>query len=157
MASDFARYIAKLRQLLFDEEILNRRFVELEWLENDAEGFLEDVYGEYFRDAAKILRLMGAEMKQRPYHIPEIKRLLNRFKKKTISIGAVKVKHQINCMWQNLKRGDFEALTSVFEGIKRENELVQFRLESYFKVRKQGPPAEIEDRPEYGYMDTDSE
>ncbi|KAJ8527966.1 hypothetical protein K7X08_015417 [Anisodus acutangulus] len=157
MASDFARYIANLRQSLFDEQILDGRFVQLELLENDSEGFLEDACAEYFRDAAKILGLMVAELERPPYHIPTVESLFSRFKRSTTSIGAAKVTHQINRMKQNWKGGDFRACMIAFERIKRENEHLQFRLENYLKLRKQGPPVEIEDRPEYGYMDSDSE
>ncbi|KAK4344281.1 hypothetical protein RND71_037375 [Anisodus tanguticus] len=175
MASDFARYIANLRQSLFDEQILDGRFVQLELLENDSEGFLEDACAEYFRDAAKILGLMVAELERPPYHIPTVESLFSRFKRSTTSvilflywlvtesalcacsIGAAKVTHQINCMKQNWKGGDFRACMIAFEIIKRENEHLQFRLENYLKLRKQGPPVEIEDRPEYGYIDSDSE
>nr|XP_016490291.1 PREDICTED: pseudo histidine-containing phosphotransfer protein 2-like isoform X2 [Nicotiana tabacum] len=134
MASDFARYIANLRQSLFDEKLLDRHFLQLERLETNNEGYLEDVCADYFKDAAKFVGLM----------VPEL-------------MGAIQVTHQIDCMREHLKRGDFEACKIALERIKQENEFLQFKLDNYFKLRKQAPPAEIEDQPEYGYMDTDSE
>ncbi|XP_059274544.1 pseudo histidine-containing phosphotransfer protein 2-like isoform X2 [Lycium ferocissimum] len=134
MASDFARYIAHLRQSLFDEQLLDEQFHKFEKFETTNEGFLEEICDEYFQESSEFLVLV----------VPKL-------------FGAVKVTHQINIMKDCLKRGDFEASKAAFEAIKRENELLQSRLESYFKTRKQGPPAEIEDRPEYGYMDSDSE
>ncbi|XP_059274542.1 pseudo histidine-containing phosphotransfer protein 5-like [Lycium ferocissimum] len=157
MASNFARYIANLRQSLFDEQILGERFLEYEKFETTTEGFLEDICVDYFRQVAKFKGLMVPQLQGPPYNVPEIERLLNGFNHFSTLFGAVKVTHQINIMKDCLKHGDFEASKVTFEGIKRECEILQSRLENYFKTRKQGPPAEIEDKPEYGYMDSDSE
>ncbi|XP_059274543.1 pseudo histidine-containing phosphotransfer protein 2-like isoform X1 [Lycium ferocissimum] len=157
MASDFARYIAHLRQSLFDEQLLDEQFHKFEKFETTNEGFLEEICDEYFQESSEFLVLVVPKLQGLPYNVPEIERLFNRFNSFVTGFGAVKVTHQINIMKDCLKRGDFEASKAAFEAIKRENELLQSRLESYFKTRKQGPPAEIEDRPEYGYMDSDSE
>ncbi|OIT26088.1 PREDICTED: histidine-containing phosphotransfer protein 4-like [Nicotiana attenuata] len=157
MASDFARFIANLRQSLFDEKLLDQQFLQLERLESNNEGYLEDVCADYFKDAAKFVDLMVPELQGPPYDAHSIESLLHRFKGMAIGMGAIKVTHQIDCMREHLKRGDFEVCKIAFERIKQENEFLQFRLDNYFKLRKQAPPAEIEDQPEYGYMDTDSE
>ncbi|PHT70809.1 hypothetical protein T459_25913 [Capsicum annuum] len=44
-----------------------------------------------------------------------------------------------------------------FENTKQESEVSQLKLENYLKVKNQGSPTEIEDRPEYSNMNSDIE
>ncbi|MCD7464832.1 hypothetical protein HAX54_053484 [Datura stramonium] len=157
MADHFARYIASLRQALFDEKIVNFRFLELDMFETANPRFLEDICARYFTDVAEVFDLMVHELQGPPYNSPLIESLLNRLSARTFIFGAVKVTHQIDLMRSSLRRGDFEACKNAFEGIIREKEFLQNKLDNYLKARKQGPPDEIEDQPEYEDMDTDSE
>ncbi|KAK4343418.1 hypothetical protein RND71_036512 [Anisodus tanguticus] len=129
MASDFSRYIANLRQSLFDEQIL-----EYEKFATTNEGFLEEICADFFRVVAEFFSSMMPELRGPTYNVREIKGLLNRFSCFATSFGAVKVTHHINIMKECIKHGDFEACRVAFEGIKRESELMQSRLEIYFKV-----------------------
>ncbi|KAJ8528264.1 hypothetical protein K7X08_021956 [Anisodus acutangulus] len=117
-------------------KILDEQCLEYEKFASTNEAFLEEICADFFR-VAEFFSSMMPVLRGPTYNVREIKGLLNRF-------SCFATKNSNRCR-------------VAFEGIKRESELLQSRPENYFKTRKQGPPAEIEDQPEYGYMDSDSE
>ncbi|KAF3623598.1 hypothetical protein FXO37_31786 [Capsicum annuum] len=137
MADQFAQYVADLRQSLIDERILDGQFLELERYVADTPGRLEEICAVYFRHAVKFSDLMVPRLQGPPYNSLSIDWILDRYRGKTsINVSSCKI---------------------AFEHIKWESEVLQLKVENYLKVKNQGPPIEIEDQPDYGDMNSDSE
>ncbi|PHT52102.1 hypothetical protein CQW23_06564 [Capsicum baccatum] len=157
MADQFAQYVADLRQSLIDERILDGQFLELERYVANTPGRLEEICAVYFRHAVKFTDLMVSRLQGPPYNSLSIDWILDRYREKTSIFGATRVTHQIDCMRKNVKDGNFESCKIAFEHIKWESEVLQLKVENYLKVKNQDPPIEIEDQPDYGDMNSDSE
>ncbi|XP_052288598.1 pseudo histidine-containing phosphotransfer protein 5-like [Citrus sinensis] len=79
--------IAKMRQSFFDEEILDKYFLQLEQLEDISNpGFVKDVVTLYLRDSTKTLATIEDEI-----------------------VGANKVLNEVNKAREHCKEGNLEA------------------------------------------------
>ncbi|GAY57075.1 hypothetical protein CUMW_176610 [Citrus unshiu] len=73
--------IAKMRQSFFDEEILDKYFLQLEQLEDISNpGFVKDVVTLYLRDSTKTLATIEDEMAKSPVDFMNLDKCFHQLK-----------------------------------------------------------------------------
>ncbi|KAL6274595.1 hypothetical protein ACE6H2_025287 [Prunus campanulata] len=117
--------VASMRQSLFDEEILDKQFMQMEQLEDvDNPNFAEEVMTLYLRDSTKLIATVEQAL-----------------------VGANKVWIETNQMRESLKAGDLERTKAQLQQIKLAHETLRGKVEPYFHLLRQVGPPEIAQRP----------
>ncbi|XP_021277378.1 pseudo histidine-containing phosphotransfer protein 2-like [Herrania umbratica] len=136
--------IAAMRQSFFDEEILDAQFSQLEQLtDKDEPHFAEDVVTMYFRESTdNLIPAIEEHMKATPIDIPKLDRVMHKLKGSSASIGANKVRNEINNTMALLEEGNVEGAKAAFEQVLKEHETLKGKLETYFQQLRQAGPVD---------------
>ncbi|GAY41450.1 histidine-containing phosphotransfer protein 2 [Citrus sinensis] len=132
--------IASMRQHLLDEEILDEQFVELEGLalaSDEDPNFVEVTINVYFEESNELLPMIEDLLGKNPIEGSEMERILHRFKGSCASVGANKVKNEVNVVIACCRNGDIEGAKAAFEQVKTEQGNLKAKLDSYFELVKQ--------------------
>ncbi|XP_017982112.1 PREDICTED: pseudo histidine-containing phosphotransfer protein 2 [Theobroma cacao] len=137
--------IAVMRQSFFDEEILDAQFSQLEELtDKDEPNFVEDVVTMYFRESTdNLIPTIEEHMKSIPIDIPKLDRVMHKLKGSSASIGANKVRNEINNTMALLEERNVEGAKAAFEQVRKEHETLKAKLETYFQVYLSRPTLTI--------------
>ncbi|KAK6248592.1 hypothetical protein QUC31_020157 [Theobroma cacao] len=137
--------IAVMRQSFFDEEILDAQFIQLEELtDKDEPNFVEDVVTMYFRESTdNLIPTIEEHMKSIPIDIAKLDRVMHKLKGSSASIGANKVRNEINNTMVLLEGGNVEGAKAAFEQVRKEHETLKAKLETYFQVYLSRPTLTI--------------
>ncbi|XP_048322033.1 pseudo histidine-containing phosphotransfer protein 5 isoform X2 [Ziziphus jujuba] len=123
--SPMRQQIASMRQSLFDEEILDNHYLQLEQLEDrDNPNFAEEVMTLYCRDSTKII----ASLHQ-------------------ILVGANKIRNEVNLMREYVKEENIEKTKSAFQELQIQHDILRAKIEPYFQLLRQVGPIETAQRP----------
>ncbi|XP_022729864.1 pseudo histidine-containing phosphotransfer protein 5-like isoform X2 [Durio zibethinus] len=137
-----------MRQSFFDEEILDRQFIQLEKLEDrENPNFVEEVLTLYFRDSTTLLATIEREMENVPIDFPKVDRILHQLKGSSASIGANKVRNEITKTRELWQQGNREGAKATFQEARKEHDTLKAKLEPYFQQLRQAGPAETAMRP----------
>ncbi|EOY30665.1 Histidine phosphotransfer protein [Theobroma cacao] len=136
--------IAVMRQSFFDEEILDAQFIQLEELtDKDEPNFVEDVVTMYFRESTdNLIPTIEEHMKSIPIDIAKLDRVMHKLKGSSASIGANKVRNEINNTMVLLEGGNVEGAKAAFEQVRKEHETLKAKLETYFQQLRQAGPVD---------------
>ncbi|CAN6564423.1 unnamed protein product [Malus baccata var. baccata] len=127
--------VAAIRQSLFDEEILDKQFVQMERLEDvDNPNFAEE--------------LMTLE--RPPYDTNRLDKFLHQLKGSSASVGANKGWIETNEMREAFKSEHVERTKSQFQLVKRAHETLKGKMETYFHLLRQARPADAAQPPSKG-------
>ncbi|KAH9657601.1 histidine-containing phosphotransfer protein 2 [Citrus sinensis] len=127
--------IAKMRQSFFDEEILDKYFLQLEQLEDISNpGFVKDVVTLYLRDSTKTLATIEDEMAKSPVDFMNLDKCFHQLKGSSASVGANKVLNEVNKAREHCKEGNLEAAQASFAQLKMEHTTLQAKLLAYFEL-----------------------
>ncbi|XVE54153.1 hypothetical protein DITRI_Ditri03aG0057700 [Diplodiscus trichospermus] len=126
--------IEAMKQSFFDEEILDEQFTRLEQLEDrDNPNFVEEVLSMYFRDSTALLATLEQAMEAVPIDFPEVDRLLTKLKGSSASVGANKVRNEVNKTLQLWQERNVEGAKAAFQELRREHDSFKAKLEPYFQ------------------------
>ncbi|XP_021277507.1 pseudo histidine-containing phosphotransfer protein 2-like [Herrania umbratica] len=135
--------IAAMRQSFLDEEILDTQFIQLEELsDKDEPSIAEEVVTLYFRETTELLPNLEEDMKATPIDFPKLDRILHRLKGNSASIGASKVRNEINKTMALLEEGNVEGAKAAFEQVRKEHDTLKAKLETYFQQLRQAGPVD---------------
>ncbi|RXH74627.1 hypothetical protein DVH24_029348 [Malus domestica] len=141
--------VAAMRQSLFDEEILDKQFVQMEELEDvHNPNFAEELMTLYFRDSSKLLVSVEKALERPPYDANKLDKFLHQLKGSSASVGANKVWIETNKMREALKAEDVERIKNQFQLVKRAHKTLKGKLEPYFHLLRQAGPADAAQPPE---------
>ncbi|KAK8516930.1 hypothetical protein V6N12_032130 [Hibiscus sabdariffa] len=116
--------IAEMRQSLFDEEILDKQFYQLELLEKRGNpNFVEEVLTIYFRESTTLLQTIEQAMETEPIEPVKVDRMLYKLK------------------------GSSAKAKAAFRELRNEHGNLRAKLELYFQQLRQACPAETASRP----------
>ncbi|KAB1214827.1 Histidine-containing phosphotransfer protein 4 [Morella rubra] len=140
--------IATMRQSLIDEEILDCQFIQLEQLQDsESPNFVEETITVYLNDSPRLIAAIEHGLEAPVLDYPKLDTSLHRFKSSSSSIGANKVKIEINkalqCCWDH----DKEGCRAAVHRIKEEHSNLRSRVEAYFEVIQQARLAETSNPP----------
>ncbi|KAK9211656.1 hypothetical protein WN943_001033 [Citrus x changshan-huyou] len=110
--------IAAMRQCFFDEEILDRYFIQLEQLEENNHGFVEDVL-----NVQKI-----------KVNYVELDRFFYNLKENSASVGANNVRNEVNKTRALYRAATLEEAKVSLEQPKVEHSTTKDKLKAYFEV-----------------------
>ncbi|CAL9027791.1 unnamed protein product [Prunus brigantina] len=141
--------VASMRQSLFDEEILDKQFMQMEQLEDvDNPNFAEEVMTLYIRDSTKLIATVEQALERPPYDVNKLDKSLHQLKGSSASVGANKVWIETNQMRESIKAGDLESRTKAqLQLIKLAHETLRGKVEPYFRLVRQVGPSETAQRP----------
>ncbi|KAK8612105.1 hypothetical protein V6N13_092224 [Hibiscus sabdariffa] len=126
--------IAAMRQSFFDEEILDKQFYQLEYLEKSGNpNFVEEVLTIYFRESTILLQTVEQAMEAEPIEPVKVDRMLYKLKGSSGSIGAIKVRNNINKTRQLVEGGNLEGAKAAFQELRNEHGNLREKLELYFQ------------------------
>ncbi|KAJ4708528.1 Histidine phosphotransfer protein [Melia azedarach] len=127
--------IAAMRQSFFDEELLDKYFIQLEKLEEMSNpSFVEDVVTLYFRDSTKLLANIEEDMEKTPVDYMKLDRCFHQLKGSSASIGANKVRNEVNKAREFCRAGNMEAAKASFQQLKVEHSTLKAKLQAYFQL-----------------------
>ncbi|KAL5768744.1 hypothetical protein ACOSP7_015287 [Xanthoceras sorbifolium] len=133
--------IAEMRQSFFDEELLDKYFIQLEQLADlDNPDFVEDVLTLFFRDSTQLLSTIEEDMEKIPLDYVTLDRNLHQLKGSSASVGANKIKIEVNQTREHLKEGNLEGAKASFEQLKKEHSTLKTKLNNYFQLVNQVGP-----------------
>ncbi|KAK8612106.1 hypothetical protein V6N13_092225 [Hibiscus sabdariffa] len=137
-----------MRQSLFDEEILDKQFYQLELLEKRGNpNFVEEVLTIYFRESTTLLQTIEQAMETEPIEPVKVDRMLYKLKGSSANIGANKVRNNITKTRQLVEGGNLEGAKAAFRELRNEHGNLRAKLELYFQQLRQACPAETASRP----------
>ncbi|CAB4288378.1 unnamed protein product [Prunus armeniaca] len=140
--------VASMRQSLFDEEILDKQFMQMEQLEDvDNPNFAEEVMTLYIRDSTKLIATVEQALERTPYDVNKLDKSLHQLKGSSASVGANKVWSETNQMRESIKAGDLERTKAQLQLIKLAHETLRGKVEPYFHLVRQVGPSETAQRP----------
>ncbi|KAH9762604.1 histidine-containing phosphotransfer protein 2 [Citrus sinensis] len=129
--------IAAMRQCFFDEEILNRYFIQLEQLEENNHGFVEDVLNVYFRDSTRRLANIEKELQKIKVNYVELDRFFYNLKENSASVGANNVRNEVNKTRALYRAATLEEAKVSLEQPKVEHSTTKDKLKAYFELAAQ--------------------
>ncbi|KAJ8758709.1 hypothetical protein K2173_000430 [Erythroxylum novogranatense] len=133
--SSLHQQISTLRQSLLDEGILDQRFTQLENLETkDNPDFVEDIFDLYFRDSTRYIASIEQSLQQTPVDSFKLDKTLYRLKGSSASVGAIKIKREVNQMRAYCEEGNLDRAKESFELLKLEHSTFRDKLEPYLEV-----------------------
>ncbi|XVE70494.1 hypothetical protein DITRI_Ditri10aG0076800 [Diplodiscus trichospermus] len=140
--------IISMRQSFFDEEILDGQFTQLEQLEDrDNPNFVEEVLTLYFRDSTALLATLEQAMETVPIDFPKVDKMLHQLKGSSASVGANKVRNEINKTRELCQETKVEGAKAAFQELRKEHDTLKAKLEPYFHQLRQAGSAESAMRP----------
>ncbi|XP_044468999.1 pseudo histidine-containing phosphotransfer protein 2-like [Mangifera indica] len=133
--TELLQQIAITRQALFDEGILDKHFTYLEDLEeNGNPNFVEDTTGLFFRDSTKRLATIQRTMETTPVDFMKLDKCFYQLKGSSGSIGAIRVRNEVNRTRELCEQGNLEAAKVAFQQLRNEHEILRTRLDSYLQL-----------------------
>ncbi|KAJ0099973.1 pseudo histidine-containing phosphotransfer protein 2-like [Pistacia vera] len=130
--------IAAMRQALFDEGILDKHFTYLENLEeNGNPNFVEDTTGLFFRDSANMLATIERTLENTPVDFMKLDKCFYQLKGSSGSIGAIRLKNEVNRTREYCEQGNLEAAKAAFQQLRNEHNILRARLDSYLQLLRQ--------------------
>ncbi|KAK4837715.1 hypothetical protein QYF36_007862 [Acer negundo] len=101
--------IAIVRKSLFDEELLNDNYKEIEQLEDDDNpGFLEEVFDSFWSNSTQLLASIEEDMYKTPPDYISMDKNLHQLKGSSASVGANKIRITVDILRECLKEGNLE-------------------------------------------------
>ncbi|KAH7511492.1 pseudo histidine-containing phosphotransfer protein 5 isoform X1 [Ziziphus jujuba] len=147
--SPMRQQIASMRQSLFDEEILDNHYLQLEQLEDrDNPNFAEEVMTLYCRDSTKIIASLHQILeKPGPMDVNKLDKFLHQLKGSSASVGANKIRNEVNLMREYVKEENIEKTKSAFQELQIQHDILRAKIEPYFQLLRQVGPIETAQRP----------
>ncbi|XP_057968214.1 pseudo histidine-containing phosphotransfer protein 5-like [Malania oleifera] len=141
--------VARIRQSLFDEGLVDKQFVQLEQLEDSNNpNFVEEIVTMFFRDSTKLFATVDEALSKTPLDIRKLERFVHQFKGSSASIGACKLRMECDELREYCKQRNVEGCKASFERMKGHHEALRNKLEAYFQMARQAGPSETAQRPE---------
>ncbi|KAH9762596.1 histidine-containing phosphotransfer protein 2 [Citrus sinensis] len=118
----------------FFQEILDRYFIQLEQLGENNPGFVEDVLTVYFRDSTRTLANIEKELQKTEVNYVELDRYFYNLKGSSASIGANKVRNEVNKTRELCRAANWEEAKVSLEQLKVEHSTLKDKLTAYFEL-----------------------
>ncbi|KAI4380715.1 hypothetical protein MLD38_006876 [Melastoma candidum] len=131
-----------MRKILLEEGYVDIQFVQLEQLvDNECPDFAQEVMVMYIEDSAKFVRNIERWLEEVPVNFVELDKALHQLKGSSASIGANRVRIQVNRMRDLCKENNAESCKEALKDLKRERLELKDKMENYFQLPKVAAPS----------------
>ncbi|KAI4377085.1 hypothetical protein MLD38_014771 [Melastoma candidum] len=131
-----------MRKILLDEGYVDNQFVQLEQLvDNECPNFAQEVMVMYIEDSAKFVQNIERWLEEVPVNFVELDKALHQLKGSSASVGANRVRIQVNRMRDLGKENNAESCKEALKDLKRERAELKDKMENYFKLPKVAAPS----------------
>ncbi|KAI4377084.1 hypothetical protein MLD38_014770 [Melastoma candidum] len=131
------------RQMLLDQGYLDNYFMQLEQIEASGNpNFVRYIFNLYFEDTEKYIHTVERCLEMSLPNSDDVDGALYRLKGSSASIGANKVKIEVNRLRAMCKEKDAETerCKELLQNLKRERAILKEKMDNYFQLLKSAEP-----------------